>query len=154
MPEFEHLQILHDELVERRILDIIPQIDNWLDGTLPLPKEAETSPEDPGVIFPTVEIDIPLRPIRDLIYSGIAEYALLRTLKDTSTPVNLSAAVYTVLRGTGDSKIGGINVVPGQSVWVECPTSLSADLIVMISKTTAVVVGLATRSGKAVTVAR
>jgi hypothetical protein len=71
MPEFKHLQILHDKDVERKILDIIPQIDNWLDGTLPLPKEAETSPEDPGVIFPKVEIDIPLRPIRDLIYSGV-----------------------------------------------------------------------------------
>ncbi|GFG19721.1 hypothetical protein IFM5058_10280 [Aspergillus udagawae] len=146
MPELVHLQILHDEVVESRIRDIIPQIDNWLDGTLPLPKKAETSPEDPGVIFPTVEIDIPLRPV--------AEYTLLRTLKDTSTPVNLSAAVYTVLRGTSDSKIGGINMVPGQSVWVECPTSLSADLIVMISKTTAIVVGLATRSGNTVTVAR
>jgi hypothetical protein len=67
--------------------------------------------------------------------------------------VNLSAAVYTVLRETGDSKIGGINVVLGQSVWVECPTFLSADLIVMISKTTAVVVGRANRSGNAVTVA-
>jgi hypothetical protein len=74
MPEFEHLQIFHDEVVESRICGIIPQIDNWLDGTLPLPKEAETSPEDPGVIFPTVEIDIPLRPVRDLIYSGVRSW--------------------------------------------------------------------------------
>ncbi|KAF4210368.1 hypothetical protein CNMCM5878_004497 [Aspergillus fumigatiaffinis] len=154
MPEFKHLQILHDKDVERKILDIIPQIDSWLDGTLPLPKEAETSPEDPGVIFPKVEIDIPLRPIRDLIYCGIAEYSLLRTLKATLTPWNLSAAVYTVLRGNSDCKIGGVNVVPGQSVWVERQTSLSADLIVMISKTTAIVVGLASQSGNAMTVTR
>jgi hypothetical protein len=70
MPEFKHLQILHDEVVESRIRDIIPRIDNWLDGTLPLPKKAEKTP-DLGVIFPKVEIDIPLRPIRDLIYSGV-----------------------------------------------------------------------------------
>jgi hypothetical protein len=74
MPELVHLQILHDEVVESRIRDIIPQIDNWLDGTLPLPKKTETSPEDPGVIFPTVEIDIPLRPVRDLIYSGVRSW--------------------------------------------------------------------------------
>lgn len=48
-------------------------MDNWLDGTLPLPKDIETGPEDPGVVFPTGEIHAPLSHIKKLIYKGVRE---------------------------------------------------------------------------------
>lgn len=73
MQKFYHLQVFHDEDVENRIRQIIPLMDNWLDGTLPLPKDIETGPEDPGVVFPMGEIHAPLSQIKGLIYSGVRE---------------------------------------------------------------------------------
>lgn len=73
MQQFYHLQIFRDEGVEHEIRRIIPLMDNWLDGTLPLPKDIETGPEDPGVVFPTGEIHAPLSHIRKLIYKGVRE---------------------------------------------------------------------------------
>ncbi|KAL2812028.1 hypothetical protein BDW59DRAFT_155391 [Aspergillus cavernicola] len=139
MQKFHHLQVFHDKDVEDRIRQIIPLMDNWLDGTLPLPKDIETGPEDPGVVFPIGEIHAPLSDIKGLIYSGSAEFSLIRTYKDTSTPWNLSNAVYTVLRGTG--KIGNVEVTPGESIWVAHPAFLSATLILTISKPAEITVG-------------
>lgn len=73
MQRFYHLQIFRDERVEHEIRRIIPLMDNWLDGTLPLPKDIETGPEDPGVVFPTGEIHAPLSHIKKLIYKGVRE---------------------------------------------------------------------------------
>ncbi|KAL4934180.1 uncharacterized protein BDV17DRAFT_285917 [Aspergillus undulatus] len=139
MQRFYHLQIFRDEHVEHEIRRIIPLMDNWLDGTLPLPKDIETGPDDPGVVFPTGEIHAPLSHVKRLIYKGSAEFTLIRTYRDTSTPLNLSRAVYTVLRGPG--RIGNVQVTPGESIWVERTTFLSAALILTISKPAEITVG-------------
>ncbi|KAL4924388.1 uncharacterized protein BDV17DRAFT_295501 [Aspergillus undulatus] len=139
MQIFHHLQILHDKRAEAQIRQITSSLDNWLDGTLPLPQHIESGPEDPGVIFPTGEVHTPLSEIKSLIYKGTAEFALLRTYKDTSTPLNLSKAVYTVLRGPG--KIDNVEVILGESIWVERQAFLSAGLILMISKPAEITVG-------------
>ncbi|KAF7590255.1 hypothetical protein BBP40_003093 [Aspergillus hancockii] len=106
------------EWVEDKIRALIPQMENWLNGTLPLP---EIRPDRPGVIMPTVDIDIPLVPIRDLLYKGFGLFTLLRTYKETSTPVNFSKAVYTALRIDGSGVIGHTPVTLGKSVWVDAP---------------------------------
>ncbi|KAL4958865.1 uncharacterized protein BDV14DRAFT_23824 [Aspergillus stella-maris] len=139
MQKFRHLQILHDQKVEAQIRQIIPALDNWLDGTLPLPRHFDSGPEDLGVVFPTGEVHTPLSEIKSLIYKGAAQFSLLRTYKDTSTPLNLSKAVYTVLRGPG--KIGNMKITLGESIWVERQEFLSAALILVISKPAEIIVG-------------
>lgn len=68
-----HLQVLEDEEVQAKIDTLIPQMENWLDGTLPLPKENEIMPGNPGVVIPTAGIDLPLTPVRDLLYRGVCQ---------------------------------------------------------------------------------
>ncbi|KAL4946531.1 hypothetical protein BDV06DRAFT_182342 [Aspergillus oleicola] len=139
MQKFHHLQILHDKKTEAQIRHIVPALDNWLDGTLPLPQHIKSGPEGPGVVFPTGEVHTPLSEIKSLIYKGTARFTLLRTYKDTSTPLNFSKAVYTVLRGPG--KINDVEVTLGESIWVERQAFLSAALILMISKPAEITVG-------------
>lgn len=71
-----HLQVLEDEDVQAKIGTLIPQMENWLDGTLPLPRENEIMPGDPGVVIPTTGIDLPLTPVRDLLYRGVCLYQI------------------------------------------------------------------------------
>lgn len=74
MPVLHHLQVLHDEEVESKILQLLPQIESWLLGTLPLPTNNEIKPGDPGVVFPVIDnIDAQLAPIRRMIYKGVRE---------------------------------------------------------------------------------
>lgn len=63
-----HLQILHDVQVEAKICALLPQMDNWLDGTLPLSDQPR---HDFGIIVPSVDVDRPLIPVRDLLYKGV-----------------------------------------------------------------------------------
>lgn len=74
MRSFHHLQVLHDEEVEARIGRLIPHIENWLNGTLPLPRKEDMRPI--GVVIADGKIDIPLRPIRDMIYEGVSSIAV------------------------------------------------------------------------------
>jgi hypothetical protein len=74
MRDLHHLQILHDEGVERNLRHLIPQIESWLLGTLPLVGSNETKLTGPGVVFPVVSnVDNPLAPIRKLIYKGVRD---------------------------------------------------------------------------------
>ncbi|KAF7586963.1 hypothetical protein BBP40_007977 [Aspergillus hancockii] len=84
--------------------------------------------------MPTVDIDVPLTPIRDLLYKGFGLFTLLRTYKETSTPVNFSEAVYTALRVDGPGVIGHTPIAIGKSVWVDHRSCLSAGLIILITK--------------------
>ncbi|EED15818.1 hypothetical protein TSTA_009400 [Talaromyces stipitatus ATCC 10500] len=141
MREFQHLQILHDKEVERKLHDILPQMESWLLGAIPL-NDNETEPKDAGVVFPDVgNLDAALAPIRRLIYKGAAEYALLRTVTTTNTPLNLSHAVYTVLRADGTPKIGGVPLRLTESIWIDRPVTVDAGFIFMICKPAEILVG-------------
>ncbi|KAE8156489.1 hypothetical protein BDV40DRAFT_76735 [Aspergillus tamarii] len=139
MRNFYHLQVLHDEDAEARIGCLIPHIENWLNGTLPLPRKEDMRPI--GVVIADAKIDIPLRPIRDMIYKGVAEFTLLRTYNDTFTPQNFSKAVYTVLRVDGPGMIGHVKVTLGKSIWIDRSAPISAGLILLISKPAEIIVG-------------
>ncbi|OKL55255.1 hypothetical protein UA08_09482 [Talaromyces atroroseus] len=142
MRDFHHLQILHDEDVESKLHRFIPQIESWLLGTLPLPNKNETSPRDSGVVFPIVtDVDAPLAPIRALIYQGLAEFTLFRTYHATTTPSNMSKAVYTVLRVEGEPTIGGVSLGLSKSIWIDRPAVIDAGFICLISKPTEILVG-------------
>ncbi|KAL3475574.1 hypothetical protein BJX99DRAFT_259349 [Aspergillus californicus] len=121
--------------VEIRIRALLPQLENWLIGTLPpsMPGESHHS-DDPGILLPTVDIDIPLVPIRDMLYQGFGIYTLLRTYKETTTPLNFCSALYTVLRVDEPAVIGHREVSLGQSIWVGRQSALSAGLIVLVCK--------------------
>lgn len=66
-----HLQILRDEDVEIGIRAFLPQVNDWLSGTLPLPKK---NSHDLGIITPSVDVDRQLIPVRDLLYKGVRLY--------------------------------------------------------------------------------
>ncbi|PYH52148.1 uncharacterized protein BO96DRAFT_402260 [Aspergillus niger CBS 101883] len=133
-----HLQILHDVQVEAKICALLPQMDNWLDGTLPLSDQPR---HDFGIIVPSVDVDRPLIPVRDLLYKGFGTFALIRTSKDVFSPQNIPEAVYTVLRVDGPGLIGNQKVAIGESIWVSHQTTLSAGLILLIGVFPTVVVG-------------
>ncbi|KAI3014867.1 hypothetical protein CBS147347_11354 [Aspergillus niger] len=136
--DIRHLQILHDVQVEAKICALLPQMDNWLDGTLPLSDQLH---HDFGVIVPSVDVDRPLIPVRDLLYKGFGTFALIRTSKDVFSPQNIPEAVYTVLRVDGPGLIGNQKVAIGESIWVSHQTTLSAGLILLIGVFPTVVVG-------------
>ncbi|KAF7623893.1 hypothetical protein COH20_010120 [Aspergillus flavus] len=128
-----HLQVLKNEQVEARIRALIPQMESWLIGTLPIRDAFDNPQEDQGVVFPTTEIDVPLVAVRNLLYEGIGIFTLLRTYKQTATPHNFSRGIYTILRVEGVGKIGHKEVTPAESIWVNCQTTLSAGLILLLT---------------------
>ncbi|KAL4891348.1 hypothetical protein BDV59DRAFT_194320 [Aspergillus ambiguus] len=128
-----HLQILDNEEVEARIRALIPQMESWLNGALPIPGKVDSQVDDSGVVFPTTEIDIPLIPVRDLLYKGIGTFTLLRTHKETTTPHNFSRGIYTVLQVDREGKIGRKETASAKSIWVGRQTALSAGLILLIT---------------------
>ncbi|KAL5365873.1 hypothetical protein BJX96DRAFT_169461 [Aspergillus floccosus] len=128
-----HLQFLDNEEVEARIIALIPQMESWLYGALPIPGKLDSEPDDSGVVFPITEIDIPLMPVRDLLYKGIGAFTLLRTYKETTTPRNFPQGIYTVLRVNRMGKIGQQEIGSAKSIWVGRPTALSAGLILLIT---------------------
>ncbi|GAA92608.1 hypothetical protein AKAW_10722 [Aspergillus luchuensis IFO 4308] len=133
-----HLQKLHDEDVEARIRALLPEVENWLSGTLRLPKDIS---HDPGNITPSVDVDRQLVPVRDLLYRGYGSFALIRTSRDVLSPQNISKAVYTVLKVDGPGFIGTQKVAVGESILVKNQVILTAGLILLISVSPAVVVG-------------
>lgn len=147
-----HLQVLKNEQVEARIRALIPQMESWLIGTLPIRDAFDNPQEDQGVVFPTTEIDVPLVAVRNLLYEGVSVlccpfiplnltlcitkigiFTLLRTYKQTATPHNFSRGIYTILRVEGVGKIGHKEVTPAESIWVNCQTTLSAGLILLLT---------------------
>jgi hypothetical protein len=147
-----HLQVLDNEKLEARIRALIPQMESWLIGTLPTPGTTDNQLDDPGVVFPATEIDIPLIPVRDLLYKGVSllcppsivlkltirttkigMFTLLRTHKQTTTPHNFSRGIYTALRVDRVGKIGHKEVTSAKSIWVDRQTALSAGLILLIT---------------------
>ena len=65
---FHHLQILHDEEVENKLHQLIPQMESWLLGAIPFNGDQT----ELGVAFPVAEnVDAALAPIRKLIYKGV-----------------------------------------------------------------------------------
>lgn len=69
---FNHLKILHYTHAEEQLSFLIPQIESWLLGSLPLPNNNEIAPDDPDIILPWVEdIDTPLKPLRNRVYDGV-----------------------------------------------------------------------------------
>ncbi|KAH1544908.1 hypothetical protein KXX57_005160 [Aspergillus fumigatus] len=68
-----HLQVLKNEQVEARIRALIPQMESWLIGTLPIRDAFNNPQEDQGVVFPTTEIDVPLIAVRNLLYEGMLQ---------------------------------------------------------------------------------
>ncbi|RAL06790.1 uncharacterized protein BO97DRAFT_357954, partial [Aspergillus homomorphus CBS 101889] len=138
LQSLEHLQELHDAIVESKICGFISQMDNWLSGTLPRVKDESS---DSGIIVPSIDIDIPLIPLRNLIYEGVGKYSLIRTSKDVITPHNIIKAVYTILRIESTNLIGDSRVTVGKSIWVEHPTTLSKGLVLVVSIAPRVTVG-------------
>ncbi|KAH1474821.1 hypothetical protein KXX26_004608 [Aspergillus fumigatus] len=128
-----HLQFLDNEEVEARIIALVPQMESWLYGALPIPGIVDRQIDDAGVAFPTTEIDIPLIPVRDLLYKGIGTFTLLRTYKETTTPHNFAHGIYTVLRVNRVGKIGQQEIGTAKSIWVTRQTALSAGLIILIT---------------------
>ncbi|KAI9040141.1 uncharacterized protein KD926_008585 [Aspergillus affinis] len=57
--------------VENKIRALLPQLENWLNGTLPSSMPGDSHSDDSGILLPTVDIDIPLAPIRDMLYEGV-----------------------------------------------------------------------------------
>ncbi|GAA92958.1 hypothetical protein AKAW_11070 [Aspergillus luchuensis IFO 4308] len=133
-----HLQILRDEDVEIGIRAFLPQVNDWLSGTLPLPKK---NSHDLGIITPSVDVDRQLIPVRDLLYKGYGSFALIRTSRDILSPQNISKAVYTVLRVEGLGLIGTQKVAVGESIFVKNQVILTAGLILLISLSPTMVVG-------------
>jgi hypothetical protein len=147
-----HLQFLDNEEVEARIIALVPQMESWLYGALPIPGIVDRQIDDAGVAFPTTEIDIPLIPVRDLLYKGVSlvyppwtvlkltvhttqigTFTLLRTYKETTTPHNFAHGIYTVLRVNRVGKIGQQEIGTAKSIWVTRQTALSAGLIILIT---------------------
>ncbi|PTU22242.1 hypothetical protein P175DRAFT_0431555 [Aspergillus ochraceoroseus IBT 24754] len=120
--------------VEVKIRALLPQLENWLNGTFLSTMPGESHSDNPGILLPTVDIDIPLAPIRDILYEGFGIYTLLRTYKETFTPLNFCSALYTVLYVNEPALIGHRKVTLGQSVWVSHQSALSAGLIVLVCK--------------------
>jgi hypothetical protein len=68
-----------------------------------------------------------------------ADYAIIRTTKETETPHNFAGAIYTALLAEDpDSKpmIGRLKLEIGQTVWVDAPTVVSAGFVFLIIKPT------------------
>lgn len=57
--------------MEAGIRALLPGVENWLSGTLPLPKK---NSHDLGIITPSVDVDRQLIPVRDLLYKGVRLY--------------------------------------------------------------------------------
>ncbi|KAL3429182.1 hypothetical protein BDV09DRAFT_190339 [Aspergillus tetrazonus] len=135
-----HLQFLDNEEVGSKNHRTGPQMESWLYGALPISGIVDSQRDDAGIAFPTTEIDIPLIPVRDLLYENISlvypplgRYTLLRTYKETTTPYNFAHGIYTVLRVNRVGKIGQQEMGTAKSIWVSRQTALSAGLIILIT---------------------
>lgn len=73
MRAFHHLQVLDDAEVETELHLLIPQIEAWLLGTLPVPdKDDQNGPDDHGIVLPQARnVKKTLLPLRKLIYDGV-----------------------------------------------------------------------------------
>ncbi|KAJ6029154.1 uncharacterized protein N7446_011502 [Penicillium canescens] len=115
------------------IRNLIPGMRSWLLGnTLGDPAH--------GVIELKVNhMDQSTAELRRLVYQGCADYAIIRTTKETKTPYNYAGATYTALLTENiHSKrmIGQHRLEIGQTVWVEAPTVVSAGFVFLIIKPT------------------
>ncbi|PYH99036.1 hypothetical protein BO71DRAFT_314864, partial [Aspergillus ellipticus CBS 707.79] len=124
---------LDNEEIEARIGALIPLMESWLNRALPIPGKFNSQIDDPGVVFPTTEIDIPLIPVRDLLYKGIGTFTLLRTYKETTTLLNFPQGIYTALRVDRVGKVGQKEIASAKSIWVDRQTALSAGLTLLIT---------------------
>ncbi|KAF9890689.1 hypothetical protein FE257_005555 [Aspergillus nanangensis] len=131
-------RLLHDPngSVSAKICKIIPQMDNWLNGTLLLSRD-----NGDGLVVPSVVFDEALQPIKDLIFNGPTTNTVIRTYKETKSPPNFSKAVYTVLREEPGAFIGDLKIKVGQSCWVEDQTTVSPGLIIGIWKPAELLLG-------------
>ncbi|OQD84600.1 hypothetical protein PENANT_c012G06498 [Penicillium antarcticum] len=115
------------------IRNLIPGMRSWLLGnTLGDPSH--------GIIELKVNhMDQSTAELRKLVHPGCADYAIIRTTKETETPHNFAGAIYTTLLAENTNSkpmIGRLRLEIGQTVWVEAPTTVSAGFVFLIIKPT------------------